>query len=313
MARVAEPTSFYEQTILFLQIKSKHDADGAASVLNILLAEQNIDLAADDVARAQAVVADTKQSKEFKQAEELREARDQLFTPIFSNHKNMVQFLKTLYKPNYKKLGDWGVEVVGSARIVYPHRFADRINSVQVFVKKFNSLPPAENPIILYLANHPEVAMPTLAQLDTILAIHNDFEQIYKNVEAATEERNALWQPVMAHVRIIADYLKKLFNLNPNKLGRYGFVVRAKRKMTKVRNTNIKLGHKKVISSAVIGGKLFNRGNTELKIYKGRKEEGTPLIVSPGESIYITKGYSSMTIVNSSTTEAANIHVDVKE
>ena len=68
MARVVLPINFDEQTKLFNQIKAKHDADGAGSVLNMLLIEQNIDLTADDAARAAAVDANIRQSKEFKLA-----------------------------------------------------------------------------------------------------------------------------------------------------------------------------------------------------------------------------------------------------
>ena len=313
MAGVVLPINFDEQTKLFNQIKAKHDADGAGSVLNMLLAEQNIDLAADDVSRAAAVDANIRQSKEFKLAEELREKRDLLFTPIFSSYKDMVQFLKTIYNPNYKKLGDWGVHVVGSARIVYPSSLSNRIDSVRDFVKKFNSLPPAENPILFYLANHPEVAMPTFAQLDAILAIHKDFEQIRKNVEEATEARNVLWQPVMAHVRIIADYLKKLFYRNPAMLGQYGFTINYAKKTPKYRNTSIKLGQIKIVSGVIIGAELHNRGNTELLIYKGRQIKGEPIKVLPNSSLIIPKGYSNITVVNPSNIETGKYQVLLKK
>jgi hypothetical protein len=275
-----------------------------------LLAEQNIDLGADDLDKAKAIVANERQDKEQKLAEAFKEERDLLFNPIFKNHKKMVQFLKVFYQPNIYQLGDWGVDVVANTRIVYPRRLADRIDSIKAFVTKFNALPPAENPLILYLANNPEIVMPAIVQLEAIKTIHNNFDKNSKNAEEATEERNGLWHPVMAHVRIIADYLKNLFFQNPKKLGRYGFEVNENKRSSVFRTTKIKLGQTVVTKNNTIGGTLINTGKTEVIIYKGKTATGKSVNVLPQNSFNIIKGYSFMTIVNTSFTETAILKIE---
>ena len=111
----------------------------------------------------------------------------------------------------------------------------------------------------------------------------------------------------MAHVRIIADYLKKLFNLNPKKLGQYGFEVNENQHTPVYRTTTIKLGQTVVTKNNTIGGTLINIGNVAVKVYKGKTAIGESVVVLPQNNFNITKGYSFMTIVNTSITESAKI------
>lgn len=309
MARVVIPVNFDEQTKLFTKIKAKHDADGAGSVLNMLLAEHNIDLAADEIAKNKAIAADGRQDEEHKETRASTRERDRLFKAIFKSHKKMVQFLKGFYNYNLNRLGNWGVNVVGGIRIAYPSGFYERINCVKLFVEKYNSLPPADNPLTLYLANNPEVVMPTIATLDQLAELHENSGKLDKNAEQATEERNVLWLPVMAHVRIIAFYLKSMFHKNPSQIWEYGFVVSYAKKSHKYRNSSIKFGHSKIVSGVVMGGEFLNKGNTELLIFKGRKIKGEPIKILPNSCLIIPKGYSNITIVNPSNIETGKYQV----
>src|SRR5439155_2564381 len=96
MSHLNYSSEFSGTTKLFKLLKAKHDADfaGPGSVLTAFLAQQGIDLGADDTDVDAAITADGKFSAKEKEAEKLREVRDRLFNPVFDQYRGMVQFLK---------------------------------------------------------------------------------------------------------------------------------------------------------------------------------------------------------------------------
>lgn len=309
MSRIILPESFDAQTKLFSKIKQIHDTDGATSVLNPLLLEKGIDLDDDNEAKEDAEEAHGKQDIDSKKAEELKRERDVKFDPLWDQHKGLVQFLKTFYKPNINRLGDWGVDVSENKRIVYPPNIEERIQCLQLFSAKFGSIPPAANPLTVYLANNPKVSIPPAAVLAAILNLHNEFDQAAKNAEEYTAERNDKWQPVWQNVRTIANYLKQLFPSNPKKLGRYGFVVDDSPRAPKYRTSTLKLGQQTTIQGATIGGTLINIGTVAINVYKGTTATGEFTTVLPNQSMGIEKGFSNITVTNPSTTTSAKFKV----
>ena len=97
MSRIIYPADYASQRTLFKLIKTKHDADGAGSVLIALLAQKNISLTADATAGNNADSQDASHSVQSKQAENFRQMRDLTFTPVFTHLKSEVQFLKSFY------------------------------------------------------------------------------------------------------------------------------------------------------------------------------------------------------------------------
>ena len=124
MARIIYPEDFIGQQALTVAIKKKFDADGANSPLIALLAKNNIDLDDDATAYIEAAKQEAARLSNNRQSENYFQLRDLLFLPVLKNMKGEIQFLKAFAKPNYKDLGNWGVTVVNTSKIVYPAEFA---------------------------------------------------------------------------------------------------------------------------------------------------------------------------------------------
>jgi hypothetical protein len=114
--RIVYPEAFLRRTELFNTFKARHDALGAASPLTAYLAEHNIDLGADGAAATEAGAKNDLAKQAGRDAEELREGRDNLFNPVFDHVRSMGQYLKALYVKNPKELGHWGYTVDDSPR-----------------------------------------------------------------------------------------------------------------------------------------------------------------------------------------------------
>ena len=100
----------------------------------------------------------------------------------------------------------------------------------------------------------------------------------------------------------IGSFLMKLYKGNEKALGSWGFVVDNSRQKPKLRTTKLKLSEQKTVNGVLIGSTLTNTGLGDLHLYKGKSTSGTPVIIHMGEKFGITKGYSSITVVNPSMT-----------
>ena len=58
---------------------------------------------------------------------------------------------------------------------------------------------------------------------------------------------------------------------------------------------------------------MINLGTVDVHVYKGSTTTGTPSIVHPGEMLGMTKGYSTITVVNPSALVSAKFKVKVSE
>lgn len=307
------PEDYLSQRELFKNMYAKHTADGASSPIKTYLAQQGIVLADDDSDGTLADARDAARLLLSKQSENYRQLRDLKFTPVFERLRGEAQFLKGFYKPNVSELGNWGITVDNGGRLVYPAQFNERTALFATFKAKHDSFAPGTSPLEPYLVQHKINLTNDDADVTDAIASNASFAQAAADAEDATQDRNNLWTPVMAHVHGIGDFLKKLYNDNAKQLGYWGYVVDSSPRAPKERTSTIKLSSQLTLKGVVIGSTLTNSGPVDMHVYKGSTTVGTPAIVHPGEMLGIMKGFSTITVVNPSTLETGKVKVLVSQ
>ncbi len=114
---IVYPPEFIKRVDLFTDYKAKHDTyPGDTSPLAPYLTVNDIDMDDDetDVATAEDEHKSAKQTE--KDAEDLREERDNFFNPVMEHVRGMGQYLKGLYVKHSKHLGKWGYVIDDSPR-----------------------------------------------------------------------------------------------------------------------------------------------------------------------------------------------------
>jgi hypothetical protein len=307
MARLIIPEDFTSQRKLLEAVYAEHTKQLSDSMIGAYIVQNNIDLDSYLTKSLSAQVLDDTQILLVKQSTNYTQLRNLFFDPVISNLKSEVQFLKSMNKSNTKHLGEWGITVIGDSKISYPTNFVDMAKVANLFFDKHLSF--TTNTSLLYAfvtKNNIDVQ----ADKDFVMgSIDNNDKSVQasKDSENATEQRNLLWLPVMDKIRGIGGFLMKLYPNNPRALGAWGFTIADTGTKAKQVITRIKLSDKTTLKGVVIGGTLKNIGSDDVHIYKGSSTAGNPIILTPGLSIGITKGFNTVTITNPSDSTEAKI------
>jgi len=298
MSRIIYPNEFDEQVTLFNAIKDKHDAEGEASAIAPALTKYGIDLKASAKNKDAAVVEHKSHNKTSEQSEKFREKRDEIFDPVFSTFRKIVQFLKGLYLKNPRALADWGLKVDHESEIVYPASFALRVALIIGFFKYHGEL--ETSPLIPYLAEHGIDPKQLVAAAKEALKNHQQFDALDKKSEEHKKSRDNLWMPIMKNVRLIGNYLKRFYSANPKRMGEWGFEVDDSPRQPREVKVTIPPASASTLRNLKNGTKLANIGSTELFLHKGIaiKEEGVQLL--PDKSFDIVRGWGTTTVQNKS-------------
>lgn len=305
MARFNYPEHFLEQTELFKDIKAKHDADGAASVLNPFLAEEGIDLDDDDADTDEAITKHKQAKKAEKEAEDATQDRDILFDPVFKNMTDGFQFLKRLYRKNPAELGNWGATVNGKA-IVYPPDFLGRLELFKTYKEKHDSF-PGGTPLDPFLTQNEIDLGDEDTDVDAAKAKHDAAKQKEKDAEDYTEDRDNLFNPVMEHVRGMGQYLKGLYVKNPREAGHWGYVVDDSPRDPKFRTATIDPTLSKTIRGVKLNSQVENTGTVPLLLHKGEEVGTEPFLLDPEMRFTIKRGFGTLTVENPDATQAGEI------
>ena len=296
MARVIYPKDVKAISALIKAIADKHATN--ETVLKAFLIHHQIDLSQDNINIHLAEEYNQNHIMLSNQSENARQQRDVLFSPIFHRTKSIIQFLKSFYTPNYKALTQWGITVVASGKIIYPTAVLDQIKLFKKIKETNNSYPPISNPLTNYLTTN-NINLATDALIAAKASIHNtQYQDLKTQSEIKTKQRDQLKQSVQAHLRLIGNYLKKLYGNNTKQLGLWGFEIDDNILTHKIRTTKLKPGKKITIKGAIIGGNFTNIGKYDISIYKGLHATGTPIIVSTTQSISIPKKYNTITVLS---------------
>lgn len=300
MSRIIYPEIFSVQREGLRLIKLKHDADGASSVLIPFFTERGINLVTDTTAGNNANVHDVNQKLFYRQSENYVEQRNMLFEPVFSGTRAAIQYLKAFYSPNVRKLGDWGVSVTNHNKISYPVSFTDKVTLMGNIKAKHDSFPAGTSPLQSFLTAH-STDLNAVAAI-VAAAVINEANQLStrREAEEATQQRNNIWSPVVVHIHQTGEFLMKLFVGNQKRLGDWGFTVDDSPRPPKERISTVEPGGHITTRGIILGSTFTNTGTVELIVYKGSKVAGESTHVLPGEMMGITKGYSVITVVNTS-------------
>lgn len=309
MSRIIYPLQFLQQVILLGLIKAKHIADGASSVIKAFLTQHSINLTDDETAGIDASANEKARALLTKQAENFKELRDLKMKPVMKHIRKCAQNLKSFYAPNVHELGNWGITVDGEGRLVYPSDFNEQVTLFKNLKTKHDSFAPGTSPLETFLTQQKIDFTKDDLDVDAAKDYNTNFKQAQKDSEDETELRNTTWKDANEHIHLIGDYLKKTFPDNSKKLGEWGITVDNSPRKPKERISKVMPAGTLKITGVVIGGTLTNIGTTDLHIYKGKGTTGTPIIVHPNEMIGMVKGFSTITVVNPSDTEAGKFKV----
>jgi len=300
MARIIYPEDFIGQKTLFNLVKAKHDADGASSVLTAMLTQKGISMPYDLAALNAADTYNTNYIQFYKDAEENRQQRDLRADPIFSGMRGVAQYLKSYYSPVTNMLGEWGIRVDNDNRIVYPSDFDSKLILAFAIKTKHDSFPGTTSPLYTYLTEQ-TIDLNILA---TVLTNAQNYDVIFqdnrRDAEAEKQLRDNLMKPFVKHLRLIGNYLVKLYRGSEQKAGDWGFTIDRSPREPKLRNSTIGLDDQMLIKGIAINSTFTNTGTVALHVYKGLKREGDYVIVQPSNTLGMKKGYSSIVVYNPS-------------
>ncbi|MBK5286556.1 MAG: hypothetical protein JJE25_14260 [Bacteroidia bacterium] len=172
----------------------------------------------------------------------------------------------------------------------------------EIKTKHDSFVPGTTSPLEVFLTENPKIDL-TQMPLDAQQAIDDNdaAEAERQQKESRKQQRDTLWNPVMAHLRVIGGFLVGTFKGREKKAGDWGFTVDDSPRAPKVRISNLLFGAAIKLTDVAIGGALTNLGSGDLHVYTGATTTGTPSIVPPGEMLGMTKGFSRIVVANPST------------
>ena len=302
MARIKFPNTFAGVVKLFRDFKKKYDAEAGASKAQPYLDEHAIDPAADALVVDDAEEANKNFDEKEKLAEEKSEKRDDLFDPRFVEHEGEVQHLKKLFRGNVTKLGQWSVQVDARGRVIYPPDFSARASGVLLFIDKHDSFPPGTSPLQPYLNENDVDIAASEVDVNSAITVHDEFKTAERDREEFRAERDGLMAPIEEHLRGIGQYFIGLFPKNPKKAGQWGYEVDDSPQAHKIRDIVIDIGGVKTVSNLAMGKTATNAGQTILHVFGGKTATGTPIVLNPGQSFTVRRGFGTSTILNTSST-----------
>lgn len=304
MARLILPEDFFNQMLLFKNVKEKFESiPPPTNPLAAFLTQQGIDLAADELARQAAFEFEKERRENSGKGENRTQQRDLKFNPVFAHVRDYYQFLKKFYKPNFMQISEWGAPITVSGRINYPPEFAEQLAIFKLLKEKYDSfLPIGSSPLDPFLNLHQLSIINQNTDADAAADLYEEAKAFHGQAEDATQDRNNLWNPVMEHLRDIGGFLMSLYNNNTKELNEWGYVVDDSPRAPKQVVSKVKLGSTVTIASCIIGGTFKNIGSVALLVYKGKTATEPSVNVLPGETYGITKGFSVITVANVSTT-----------
>ena len=298
MARIRIPDSLDLQRRLVKDIRTRHIADGASSPLTAFLTAQDIKMGEMMTAHDNVVGYDISRAEKFREGERERRLRNEKFDPVFRRFKGMAQFLKSFYRGTEHTLGDWGI-TVNDNQLVYPAPFSSRADLCLYFYNHYTTV-GAGSPLTTYITQHSIDLTNEAAIVNESITHHIAMDAAFGLSEMATQQRDNLWRPVMANVRAIGAYLKKLHKNNEQQLTLWGFEVDDSPRPSGIRISTLIYDEQRIINGAKVGGELINLGTGDLHFWKGDDILGTPTIIPAGQRMALLKGMSVFTIKNPS-------------
>ena len=303
MARINYPTDIKEQTVLLDNIKTKVDADGKDSPISAMLISKGIDLD-DDIAIGKIALEKNSLCLVYEKSSHLIcQKRNKLIKPIMKHTRGIFQFLKKLFTPNFKVVGEWGGVISNSGKIKYPKSAREKMKMIISINKKNDSYDKTPSPLLPFLIQNKLDLDTEVINAEKVIALDEELFFANSNSNIAREERDHIWAKPLLHLHDIGNFLKSLFRDDSQELGVYGYVVVEDKKVEKERTVSIAWGTNKLGFRARVGSIIQNTGTTDLKVYKGKGILGTTILLKANSEMILSKGYSIFSVKNLSPTD----------
>ena len=306
MPHISYPTDFNGQTVLLLAIKKKVDDDGEDSPLHQMLSLKKIDLNDDAVNCAKAINNNNLFLAAKKSSENLRQKRNTLMKPIMKHLRGAFQFLKKLYNPLFKALGDWGGTITDTGKITYASGIKKRVELFMLMKEKNDSYTTTPSPLLPYLIQNTIDLAIDADNGAMAITRDTDFKASKKKAEDYRQKRDKDFITPLADINSIGSFLMALFEDNTKALGEYGFDVIDTVKVVKERIIELGIGESRLAFRAKVGSSTSNLGTKDLNVYKGKLIAGIPLLLKAGNDLILTKGYSIFSVNNPSATDTGS-------
>ena len=306
MPHLHYPTDFTGREALLATIKEKVDADGVHGELVTMLASKGIDLDKDMVACNDAINNHKLFLAAEKRSQKLCQQRNTLMKPIMKHLRGCNQFLKNLFSPNTKSLGDWGTTITNNGKIIYPSGAEKRVSLLLLLKTKHESYTTPLSPLLTYLSEN-AINLETDANNGAIALLRQASFVAANNIAINYRQiRDKQMAKVLEDTREIGSFLMKLYASTTKALGDYGFEVVDTVEVAKERTIKIAFGGIKLQLKVKTGSTISNTGKTDLNIYKGKLIAGIPFLLKAGTSMIASKGYSIFSVLNLSMSESGD-------
>ena len=308
MARRKKVLKFADQTVLLGNINTQVIADGPTGPMVGVLASKAINLADDVATGVTASKNDVLFLADQKQSQLLMQQRNLLMDPINKDAADCLQFLKSLFKPNFKLVGNWGATITDGGKITYPTSTAEQVTLIDAIKTQNESyVLPAISPLAPFLTLQKINLANDSTDGATALLRESASLTAKRSAENYRELRDKNWPTVLTHIDEIGDFAMKFFKGNTKALGAYGFVVVDSAPVDKERSIVLAVGGKKLKIVVKIGSTILISGTVGVNIYKGKTISGTPTLAAAGSIFLILKGNSTISVENTSATVKAKI------
>ncbi len=314
MAHKELPTTFLGLKLLHKGIKKKVDFDAESGELVAYLDEQKIDLADEKVLIDAAALKYNSFLAYKKDSEKKCAQRDKLFNPVIKIVTGLVQVLKGYYQPEYKKMGDWDVEVTDGGKVTIatdPELFLTFLIAFKAENDTYEGL--NISPLASYITKNEIDLDQCITDTTAALVFNDDYKTAKSNSEAAHQVMLTKSAMPFANLTLITNFLMKLYVGNEKGLSVYGLKTVNAAKVVKVKDIKLALGQSKLKIKTKIGSMFFNTGTEDLHIYKGSTITGEFIILAAGAKLLVPKGYSKFSVYNPSNNTSAKLQLIPKK
>jgi len=297
------PSTFQDQQVLQIAINKKHLTDADKSVLTAYMLANGIVWTTDLANGVEAAKHETKRLLYKGQSEQATISRNTTFKPVWMRTLLWIQFLKINLGGNVKLLTDWGITIDVNGNITFPTDFPSRAMISEKIIAKHKAYAAGTSPLLPFITlNGDDMEAFDAA---TTSAIASNASSVSLSIQSGIETaaRNKIWVTPKKDIRLLGDFLMKLFTTDTSVVAEWGFNIVSLASVSKTRKSMLLPVQTRTITGIVLGTKLTNTGTADLIYYKGKKAVGTPDTVKAGEEVGMNKGCSCITVGNLSTTE----------
>lgn len=305
MSRIIFPNKFSEQVDLLDNVAQKNTVAGKDSILAPYLKKEEFDLTADQAAAKTATDHNAKADSLKGLSEKSTLDRDDLMATVTTKLKETGQFLKKFHRKNIKEMEAYGFVVTESGKVDFPTDFSEVLLLGKNVLSKHAELLKGTtgSPLTQFFTDNKIVPTELSASMDSAKLSEDNREKYYNQSVAENALRDNVWKDPLNHLRNIANFLKGYYPNNAEAIRDWGFKVVDTPAKTKARNGKIKPETERTVKGIKLPSILKNTGKADLVFYKGTKKDGEGTTLKPGETAGLNAGASTITIVNTSTTE----------